>query len=91
MGDAESVVTFLLGTAQQQPRHALFFRRSDLASQLSHPLRATLDQSRSPLSAARTAVEARRVASLTDKHRFRFQIAQTPGGGGLLLLDPLWP
>ena len=89
--DADSVVAFLPGTTKEQPRNAIFFTRSDLQPALAHPLGATLDQSRSPLSAARTAVEARRVASLTDKHRFRFQIAQTPGGGGLLLLDPLWP
>ena len=85
------MVAFLPGTTREQPRNAIFFTRHDLAPQLSHPLHTTLDQSRSPVSATRTAAEARRVARLTDKHRFRFQIAQTPGGGGLLLLDPLWP
>jgi hypothetical protein len=89
--DTDSVVAFLPGTTREPPRNAMFFTRRDLAPQLSHPLRTTLDQSRSPLSAARTAAEAKRVAELTRGHRFRFQVAQTQGGGGLLLLDPLWP
>ena len=88
MGDAESVVTFLPGTAQQQPRNALFFRRSDLAPQLTHPLRATLDQSRSPVAAAHARAEAREVARLTGPRLFRFQIAQTQGGAGILMLSP---
>ena len=89
--DADSVVAFLPGTTREQPRNAIFFTRHDLAPELSHPLRTTLVQSRSPVSAAGTAAEAKRVAKLTDKHRFRFAIAQTQGGGGLLVLDPLWP
>jgi hypothetical protein len=53
---AESVVAFLPGTEREQPQNALFFTRRDLEPQLSHPLRATLDQSRAPISAARSSV-----------------------------------
>ena len=88
VGDADSVVAFLPGTPQAQPRNALFFRRSDLAPELSHPLRATLAQSRSPVAAARAATEAKEVARLTGRRLFRFSIAQTQGGAGILMLSP---
>jgi hypothetical protein len=91
VGDAESVVTFLPGTTTQAPRNALFFRRKDLGPQLSHPLDTTLDQSPSATTEAHATAEARRVQRLMGPHLFRFQIAQTQGGAGLLMLNPLNP
>ena len=84
--DVESVVTFFPPRKGTRPVWAYFFRRSDLARQLERPLRDTLPAPAPPLASEIDPVEAARIDSLTERHRFQFQFQQAPDGSVILVL-----
>jgi len=81
----DSVLDFVPPRPKARPTYTLFFRRSDFASQLARPLRDTLGVGQAGVT---TAPVADRIERLTVPRLFRFKLAQSSGGGAILVLDP---
>lgn len=86
---ADSVVTFFPPKKGDNPTFALFFAKSELASQLNHPLRRTLPQVTPPVPGEVTPIEQRTIDSLTTTRVFRYALQREQNGARILVLAPV--
>ena len=77
------------GPEETKLSNALFFRRQDLSSELDHPLKSTLPQSRPPLPGQITAREKATVNTLTIDRLYRYLgLANATNFGQVVVLQP---
>jgi hypothetical protein len=88
VSDTDFVVAFLPPRkGRKNLTDALFFRKGDLAEQLSEPLVRTLPKARAPLPDKLTKRERRRIDNLTLARFFTFNLTTTQDGARLLVLE----
>jgi hypothetical protein len=87
---ADSVVTFFPPKLGAQPSFALFFKKSDLSSQLHHPLVRTLPRARAPLLQGKLpGGERKTIDELTTPRFFQFAVQRVSTGERVLVLEPV--
>ena len=86
----DNVVVFTPpGPEETKLSSALFFRRQDLSSELDHPLKTTLPQSRPPLPGQISAREKATVNTLTIDRLYRYLgLANATNFGQVVVLQP---
>jgi hypothetical protein len=85
--DVDLVVALMPPPPGKKPTQALLFRHDDVASQLDHPLGATLPQP-APRPNTFPAAQAASVNALTAPHVFKFTWQQGQNANVFLILDP---
>jgi hypothetical protein len=83
----ESVFAVLPPQPGNEPSFGLFFRKSDLKDELSHPLRRTLPQDPPPLATAIDDREQSVINRLTSRSFYKFGYQQVADGSIVLVLQ----
>ncbi|HVM56867.1 MAG TPA: hypothetical protein VMT74_05350 [Gaiellaceae bacterium] len=81
------VIAFMPPPPGSQPSTLLYFERSDLRSQLSEPLTATIAP-KTPLPTTISAAQGARIDEITLPHIYKFALQQTQLGQAVLVLAP---
>ena len=81
------VIAFMPPPPGSQPSTLLYFERSDLSSQLSRPLTATMSP-KAPLPTTITAAQGAQIDKITLPHIYKFALQQTQLGQAVLVLAP---
>jgi hypothetical protein len=86
----DNVVVFVPpGPGETKLSNAFFFRRTELSSELDHPLRTTLPQRRPPLPGRISATEKATVDTLTGDKLYRYLgLANASNFGQVVVLQP---
>jgi len=87
--DADNVVVFIPPAPGKKPSQAVFFRRSDVDSQLKQPLGSTLTRTAPLPSTMVRSPDAQSVYRITTPHQFQFSFSQANGDqSAFLVLKP---
>lgn len=84
----ESIFALLPPKPGDEPSLGLYFKRSDLADELEHPIRRTLPATPPHVVDRMSPIEQTVVSRLTAKNFFRFQYQQVSDGSYVLVLAP---
>ena len=84
----DSVVAFLPPKPGTRPRFVLFFQKDDLNDELHRPLARTLAPQRRLTPATLGSSDSAYVASVVDRHVFRYTFGQAADGSVYLALQP---
>jgi hypothetical protein len=85
----DSVLTIIPPPKGQQPKTALYFRKSDLESRLGVPLRTTLSPRDRLVPGGLTSVSQQIVHGLTGTKLYQYQFQSLPDGTAAVVLSPL--
>lgn len=83
----DHVIALIPPRRGQSPTYALYFNKSDLQPELSHPLRTTL-LGPPPQPNAISTAEAATIDRLTEPHMYKFSIQPSQQGDLILVLAP---
>jgi hypothetical protein len=89
VGGVDSVLTIIPPPPGQQPKAALFFRKSDLDSRLGIPLRRTLSPRDRLVPGGLTTGTEQTVLGLTGSKLYQYQFESLPNGTAAVVLRPL--
>jgi hypothetical protein len=81
------VIAFMPPPPGSQPSTLIYFEKSDLSSQLSRPLTATMSP-KAPLPTTLTAAQGAQIDRITLPHIYKFALQQTQLGQAVLVLAP---
>jgi hypothetical protein len=85
----DSVLTIIPPPPGQQPKAALFFRKSDLQDRLGVPLRKTLSPRDQLIPGGLTPRTEQAVHGLTGSKLYQYQFQSLPDGTAAVVLSPL--